>query len=124
MRTTIARAITFITIAEPLFDAYAGGVDFIQAYVFPGGMLIREAEFRALAEARGLAWTDAEGFGVHYAETLRLWRQAFDRAIEERRLPPGFDHRFVRLWRYYLMYCEGGFRAGAIDLLQVTLVKS
>ena len=76
-----------------------------------------------LAEARGLAWEDQSSFGLDYAETLRIWRENFDRAVEEGRLPPGFDQHFVRLWRYYLMYCEGGFRGGGIDVAQVTLVK-
>ncbi len=116
-------AIQFISIADELFDAYAASADFIQTYVFPGGMLIRTSEFRRLAEARGLDWVDQADFGLDYAETLRLWRVNFDRAVEEGRLPAGFDARFVRLWRYYLMYCEGGFRGGGIDVSQVTLVK-
>jgi cyclopropane-fatty-acyl-phospholipid synthase len=117
-------AIQYIAMREEGFASYARSADFIQTYIFPGGMLIREAEFRRLATERGLAWRDRAGFGQDYAETLRLWRAAFDRAVEERRLPAGFDERFVRLWRYYLMYCEGGFRGGAIDVAQVTLVKS
>ncbi|WP_174298192.1 class I SAM-dependent methyltransferase, partial [Sphingomonas bacterium] len=116
-------AIQFIAIDEPLFDAYANGVDFIQRYVFPGGMLLSEARFRAAAVAAGLDWRDRRGFGQDYAETLRLWRLRFDAAVAERRLPVRFDARFVALWRYYLMYCEGGFRGGGIDVAQVTLVK-
>jgi cyclopropane-fatty-acyl-phospholipid synthase len=54
---------------------------------------------------------------------LRLWRQNFDRAVQTDSLPPGFGDRFVRLWRFYLMYCEGGFRGRGIDVAQVTLVK-
>ncbi len=116
-------ALQFIAIADPLFDAYARGSDFIQTYVFPGGMLVREAEFQRLANLRELQWEARRSLAGDYAETLRLWRKNFDRAVEEGRLPPGFDHRFVRLWRYYLMYCEGGFRGGGIDAVQVTLVK-
>jgi cyclopropane-fatty-acyl-phospholipid synthase len=116
-------AIQFIAIRDDLFDAYAASADFIQAYIFPGGLLIRESAFRALAAERGLAWEDRQDFGADYARTLRLWREAFDRAVEEGRLPPAFDARFVRLWRYYLMYCEGGFLGGGIDVSQVTLVK-
>ena len=116
-------AIQYILIRDELFDAYAASADFIQTYIFPGGMLIREREFRALAEARGLAWRDVRHFGQDYADTLELWRERFDRAVEAGRLPAGFDARFVRLWRYYLMYCEGGFRGGGIDVAQVTLVK-
>ena len=116
-------AIQYIALKDELFDAYAASADFIQSYIFPGGMLVRESEFRRLAEARGLTWSNPEGFAADYAETLRLWRETFDRAVEEGRLPPGFDARFVRLWRFYLMYCEGGFRGGGIDVAQVTLVK-
>jgi len=116
-------AIQFIAIADDVFPAYAQGVDFIQRHVFPGGMLLSESRFRRLAEARGLAWTDRRGFGADYAETLRRWRERFDRAVGEGRLPPRFDARFIRLWRYYLMYCEGGFRGGGIDVAQVTLVR-
>ncbi|TIX50222.1 SAM-dependent methyltransferase [Alteraurantiacibacter aquimixticola] len=116
-------AIQYIAMQEELFDGYARNADFIQAYVFPGGMLIRASEFRRLAEERGLAWTDQEDFGEDYAETLKAWRLAFDRAVAEDRLPAGFDERFCRLWRYYLQYCEGGFRGGGITVSQVTLVK-
>ena len=116
-------AIQFISMKDELFDAYAASADFIQAYVFPGGLLIRTSEFRRLAEARGLSWQDQTDFGEDYAETLRLWRENFDAAAADGRLPAGFDERFVRLWRYYLMYCEGGFRGRGIDVHQVTLVK-
>jgi cyclopropane-fatty-acyl-phospholipid synthase len=116
-------AIQFIAMRDDLFDAYAKSADFIQAYVFPGGLLIRTSEFRRLAQERGLAWTDQEDFGGDYAETLRLWRESFDRAASEDRLPPGFDRRFCDLWRFYLMYCEGGFRGGGITVSQATLVK-
>jgi len=116
-------AIQYIAIRDDLFDAYASSVDFIQAYVFPGGMLMRASEFRALAEARGLVWQDQVDFGLDYAETLKIWRQHFDEAAAEMRLPPGFDARFCNLWRFYLMYCEGGFRGGGITVSQVTLVK-
>ncbi|MBK6801797.1 cyclopropane-fatty-acyl-phospholipid synthase family protein [Novosphingobium sp.] len=116
-------AIQFISIREDLFPAYARSADFIQTHVFPGGMLVSEAEFERLAAARGLSWEDREGFALDYAETLRLWREAFDRVVAEGRLPASFDDRFVRLWRFYLMYCEGGFRGGGIDVAQVTLVK-
>lgn len=116
-------AIQFIAIDDALFDSYAASADFIQAYIFPGGLLIRASEFRALGEERGLRWTDEVRFGIDYAETLRIWREAFDRAAADSMLPEGFDNRFRALWRYYLMYCEGGFRGGGIDVYQVTLVK-
>ena len=116
-------AIQYIAMDDDLFEAYARNPDFIQAYIFPGGLLIKASEFRELAEARGLAWRDQEDFGLDYAETLKIWRETFDRACAEECLPKGFDAGFRRLWRYYLQYCEGGFRGGSITVSQVTLVK-
>ncbi len=81
-------AIQFIAMRDDLFDAYAKSADFIQAYVFPGGMLIRTSEFRRLAEARGLAWTEQEDFGLDYAETLRIWRAKFEAAAAKTACPP------------------------------------
>jgi len=116
-------AIQYIAFDDALFEGYANNVDFIQAYVFPGGMLIRESEFRAIAEAEGLSWQDRTGFGLGYAETLRQWRERFEQAAARSELPPEFDRNFIDLWRYYLMYCEGGFRGGGLDVAQVTLVR-
>ncbi|AWW74939.1 SAM-dependent methyltransferase [Erythrobacter sp. KY5] len=116
--------VQYISMADDLFEAYAGTVDFIQAYVFPGGLLIKSSEFRQLAQERGLEWRDQTDFGLDYADTLKIWREQFDKAHCEGRLPVGFDDRFVRLWRFYLSYCEGGFRSGNIDVHQVTLVKA
>lgn len=116
-------AIQYILIDDAIFESYARGADFIQTYIFPGGMLMSESRFRALAEKEGLEWHSAHRFGLHYAQTLRRWREHFDCAIDEGRLPASFDQHFVALWRYYLMYCEGGFRGGGIDVAQVTLVK-
>jgi cyclopropane-fatty-acyl-phospholipid synthase len=116
-------AIQYIAINDALFEDYAASADFIQTYVFPGGMLISESRFRALAEKYGLTWSDQRNFGLHYAETLKRWRERFDAAAAEGRLPAGFDRSFIDLWRYYLMYCEGGFRGGGIWVAQVTLTK-
>lgn len=116
-------AIQFIMIADDIFERYAASADFIQTYVFPGGMLLSESRFRTLAEARGLRWEAPRHFGIDYAETLKQWRERFDAAVEAGKLPSGFDERFIKLWRYYLMYCEGGFRGGGIDVAQVTLIK-
>jgi len=117
-------AIQFISMQEDMFDGYARNADFIQTYIFPGGMLVRESEFRKLARERGLIWQDRQGFGLDYARTLRAWRDNFDKAVRRGTLPAGFDRRFAGLWRFYLMYCEGGFRGGGIDVAQVTLIKS
>ena len=116
-------AIQYISMADDLFEAYAASADFIQAYVFPGGLLIKSSEFQVLAQERGLEWRDQVDFGQDYACTLKLWRERFDQAVAAGCLPNGFDERFIRLWRYYLSYCEGGFLAGNIDVHQVTLVR-
>ena len=116
-------ALQFIYMRPELFERYAANADFIQTYIFPGGMLINEPEFRSLAEARNLSWQDRSAdFGADYAQTLNRWRTNYDDAVERGRLE-GFSDEFHRLWRYYLMYCEGGFRGGAIGVAQVTLVK-
>ncbi|WP_315764294.1 cyclopropane-fatty-acyl-phospholipid synthase family protein [Sphingomonas sp. Y38-1Y] len=116
-------AIQYIAIDDAIFDNYARNVDFIQSYVFPGGMLLSESRFRAIADRAGLDWRDRHEFGLDYAETLHRWRAAFDCADAEGRLPADLDAAFRNLWRYYLMYCEGGFRGGGITVAQVTLVK-
>src|SRR3954469_4035779 len=117
-------ALQLISIREPLFEAYAASADFIQTYIFPGGMVVSEARFAALAADAGLEWRDRSGFGLHYAETLKRWRFRYEAAVSEGRLPAGFDAPFHDLWRYYLMYCEGGFRGRGIDVAQVTLVRT
>lgn len=116
-------ALQFISIEHELFDGYARNADFIQAYIFPGGMLLNEPNFEVLAKERGLSWEDREGFGLDYAETLHQWRARYDAAVREGRLK-GFSDRFHDLWRYYLMYCEGGFRGRGIDVAQVTMAKA
>lgn len=116
-------ALQFIAIDHRLFADYRRSPDFIQTYIFPGGMLLDEPAFAALAVERGLSWQDRDGFGRDYAETLRQWRIGYDLAVARGDLA-GFDEAFHRLWRFYLMYCEGGFRGAAIDVAQVTMVKA
>ena len=116
-------ALQFISIRHELFEGYSRNADFIQAFIFPGGMLIDEPRFEALAAERGLGWAAREGFGLDYAETLKQWRGRYDAAVREGRLT-GFSDRFHQLWRYYLMYCEGGFRGHGIDVAQVTMAKA
>jgi cyclopropane-fatty-acyl-phospholipid synthase len=116
-------ALQFIAMDHRLFDRYARNPDFIQTYIFPGGMLLDEPRFEALAAERGLSWHEREGFRLDYAETLKRWRERYNQAVARGALD-GFGEPFLQLWRYYLMYCEGGFRGGAIDVAQVTLVKS
>lgn len=116
-------ALQFISIDHEIFDGYVRNPDFIQAYIFPGGCLLDEGRFSALAGERGLSWEKRDGFRLDYAETLKRWRVRYDEAVERGAFPE-FGDAFHDLWRYYLMYCEGGFRGGAIDVAQVTLVKA
>jgi cyclopropane-fatty-acyl-phospholipid synthase len=116
-------ALQFISIDHRLFDRYARNPDFIQTYIFPGGVLLDEPRFAAQAVERGLSWEAREGFRFDYAETLKRWREAYNAAIARGSLR-GFTEEFHNLWRYYLMYCEGGFRGGVIDVAQVTMAKA
>ena len=116
-------ALQFISIDHALFDNYVRNADFIQTYVFPGGCLLDEPQFAGLAIERGLSWQDRVSFRLDYAETLKRWRDQYNEAVTGGALE-GFTEPFHDLWRYYLMYCEGGFRGGAIDVAQVTMVKS
>jgi len=115
-------ALQFISIDHRIFERYAQNADFIQTYIFPGGMLLDEPQFKSLAAERNLTWQDRAGFGRDYAETLKRWRERYNQAVA-RGLLTGFEEPFHNLWRYYLMYSEGGFRGGAIDVAQVTMIK-
>jgi cyclopropane-fatty-acyl-phospholipid synthase len=109
-----------ITIRDDLFDEYRKGTDFIQQYVFPGGMLPSRSVFRAMAAEQGLTVYSEHAFGKDYARTLSEWRHAF-----ELKWPQiaalGFDEQFRRLWRMYLCYCEAGFLAGNVDVVHFEL---
>ena len=109
-----------ITIDDALFDTYRRRPDFIQLHVFPGGMLPSERRLREETDAAGLRWTDVSRFGQGYADTLHAWLRRFCERIGEVRAL-GFDDRFERLWRYYLAYCEAGFRTGRTDVIQLGL---
>ena len=123
LRPSGKAALQFISIDHEIFDGYVRNPDFIQAYIFPGGCLLEEQRFSTLAGDRGLSWDDRDGFRLDYAETLKRWRSRFDEAVACGALQE-FGEAFHNLWRYYLMYCEGGFRGGAIDVAQVTLTKA
>lgn len=111
-----------IVIDDALFERYLASTDFIQQYIFPGGCLPCPREFRTQARAAGLELVDEFAFGADYAETLRRWRDAFvQRKLEVAAL--GFDARFMRIWEFYLAYCEAAFDTGDISLVQYTLVK-
>jgi cyclopropane-fatty-acyl-phospholipid synthase len=112
-----------ITIKDELFETYRRGSDFIQRYVFPGGMLPSPSVLREHIEKVGLQWKEHAAFGGDYAHTLNEWRKRF--IAEWPKIEKiGFDERFQRLWKCYLSYCEGAFRAGAIDVMQISLKRS
>ena len=111
-----------IVIDDALFDRYVGSTDFIQQYIFPGGCLPCPREFRLQAQAAGLKVVDELAFGPDYAETCRRWREQFV-ARRSEVLALGFDERFMRIWEFYLAYCEAAFDKANIDVVQYTLVK-
>ncbi len=109
-----------ITIADERFERYRTQSDFIQQYIFPGGMLASPSRFLADADAAGLALERGIAFGPDYAETLKRWLAAFDTHRDAVRAQ-GFDERFIRCWRFYLAYCAAGFDSGSTDVAQYTL---
>ncbi len=111
-----------ITIDDSRFEAYKRGSDFIQRYIFPGGMLPSPTVLRETIEKAGLSWKDSATFGLDYARTLATWRERFQDAWPKIQTL-GFDERFRLLWKYYLSYCEAGFRAGTVDVGQITLAR-
>jgi cyclopropane-fatty-acyl-phospholipid synthase len=118
-----------ITIEDRLFPTYQRSADFIQRHVFPGGMLPSPKRLREEVARAGLAWQGEHWFGQDYAETLARWNESFQSvwprisgATRLSRMPA--DLRFKRLWEYYLLYCETGFRAGWTDVGQILLAKT
>ena len=110
-----------IVIADDLYPRYRAGSDFIQQYIFPGGMLPSPSVFRAQANVAGLAVINEFRFGLDYARTLATWRARFLARLDDVRAL-GFDERFVRLWDFYLAYCEAAFARENTDVIQYTLV--
>lgn len=108
-------AIQAITINEADFDGYRSGPDFIQRYIFPGGMLLTKTVMREFGDKVGLVLENVETFRLSYAKTLKLWRERF---LERWPMiaPLGYDEEFKRKWVYYLSYCEAGFTEGSIDV--------
>lgn len=109
-----------IDIAEDHFDAYRRGTDFIQQYIFPGGMLPSPSRFKKEGESSGLRVLEVLSFGQDYAETLKRWAQRFEASLQQIR-EQGYDEAFIRIWRMYLAYCEVGFRQSRTDVKQWTL---
>jgi cyclopropane-fatty-acyl-phospholipid synthase len=111
-----------ITIRDDLFDRYVRSTDFIQQYIFPGGLLPSPREFRKAAAKAGLEVVNELDFGLDYAETLRRWREHFLGAEGPVR-QLGFDGRFMRIWEFYLAYCEAAFATGNTSVMQFTLQR-
>jgi cyclopropane-fatty-acyl-phospholipid synthase len=122
LKTGGRACIQSIVVDDRLFDRYINSTDFIQQYIFPGGCLPCPKEFRAQAKSAGLAIVDEFSFGLDYAETLKRWRVQF-LAQKQQVLQHGFDERFMRIWEFYLAYCEAAFREANIDVVQFTLQK-
>lgn len=113
-------ALQAITMPHDRLMATRNTFTWIQKYIFPGGLLPSLVAIEREADRAGLRVTDRRGFGPHYAETLRLWRERFsDRAAEVDAL--GFDDTFRRMWTFYLAYSEAGFRSGYLDVYQIEL---
>ena len=112
-----------ITIAPEDFDHYRRNVDFIQRYIFPGGMLLTTQVIEQQAKMRGLKLVSTQNFGPDYARTLNQWATRFS-AVEKEVSALGHDDRFRRMWLYYLNYCEAGFSDGKIDVGFHVLEKS
>lgn len=114
-------SLQIITIGEDHFEGYRKGADYIQRYIFPGGMLPSPTRLKAEVEGAGLAFDSTESYGLHYARTLREWQESFQAAWPT--LQDDFDTRFKRMWEQYLWYCEAGFKVGTIDLVHVGISK-
>ena len=114
-----------IIMPEHRYQPYLGSADFIQRYVFPGSALTSiGAISRALGKATDLNVTHIEDLSPHYARTLQRWRAQFLARLDEVRALGGYDTRFIRLWDYYLAYCEAGFSERLTGVVQVLLSKS
>ncbi|MFO1018646.1 MAG: cyclopropane-fatty-acyl-phospholipid synthase family protein [Hyphomonadaceae bacterium] len=111
-----------ITIKDELFATYRKRADFIQRYVFPGGMLASVERLKEETAKAGLAWREIEAFGQSYAQTLAAWADRFKAKWSDIRAL-GFDERFKQLWLFYLSYCEAGFRTGRTNVVQLELAK-
>ena len=115
-------ALQIITINDAAFESYRHTVDFIQRYIFPGGILPSAAVWEARVRKAGLSTETRNFYGQHYARTLKTWDQRVH-AVEPEIGRMGFDQRFLRMWHYYLAYCHAGFATGHVDLMQTLLVR-
>jgi cyclopropane-fatty-acyl-phospholipid synthase len=115
-------ALQIITIADRYFESYRRSADYIQKYIFPGGMLPSPTALRGAATKAGLSVEGMDGYARDYARTLQEWNRRFQAAWPDI-AALGFDQRFKRMWEQYLIYCAAGFETGGIDVVQVSLTK-
>ncbi len=113
-------AIQAITIRNDLFDRYRTGEDFIQKYIFPGGFLPSSKHLKKLIDKNKLKLDEVNSYSDHYAKTLAVWKNNFLKTWDNI-APLGFDDKFKRMWEFYLSYCEAGFKAKNIDLIQFSM---
>ena len=107
-----------ITIDDDHFESYRKGSDFIQQYIFPGGMLPSQQRLRELVNSHQMQLQSIDCFGFDYAETLRRWRAQFEITLSDV-WQRGFDESFIRIWRFYLAYCEAAFDERQIDVVHI-----
>ena len=115
-------AIQAITIDDNLYNRYKRKEDFIQKYIFPGGFLPSKKSILDYVEKTGLNFDQCNSYGLHYSNTLKIWRDKFSERWEEIS-DQGFDNTFKRMWNFYLSYCEAGFKSKNIDLIQFSLTN-
>ena len=113
-------AIQSIVIKDELFERYRKNEDFIQKYIFPGGFLPSLQTIRNYCKVTGLELTDYNSYGKHYSNTLKTWRENFIRSWNDIS-KQGFDQSFKKIWDFYFSYCEAGFKAKNIDLIQFSI---
>jgi len=111
-----------ITVADRRWPTYRRGVDFIQKYIFPGGMLPAPSVLRSEVERAGLLVKQTTEFGQSYSQTLRRWHEVFNHRWDEV-AGMGFDERFRRMWNFYLTSCAGAFEGGSCDVTQITVTR-
>jgi cyclopropane-fatty-acyl-phospholipid synthase len=116
-------AIQTITIDDEVAKSYKNRVDFIQKYIFPGGVLPSKSEFTKLAKDNDLEIVDSFAFGIDYQKTLLIWLENFDK-VKSQILDLGFNLEFIRKWRFYLAYCAAGFGAKRVDVMQFELINN
>ncbi len=113
-------AIQAITIDDKIYKRYKTKTDFIQKYIFPGGFLPSKKEILKLSNESGLKLKNYDSYGMHYSNTLNIWREEFLKKWTDIS-KQGFDNKFKRMWNFYLSYCEAGFKSKNIDLIQFSL---